>query len=68
MPSAARARGKEHIPKYPPGFIVLRCLQLFFSLITLSLASYAVYWVAFVGDCFMILTASLPSAFHPARN
>lgn len=42
MGSAVRERGKEHIPRYPRGWITIRILQLIFAVITLGLNGYLV--------------------------
>lgn len=40
MASSVREAGKEHIPRYPPGWITIRILQLIVAIITLGLCAY----------------------------
>ncbi|KAH6900017.1 hypothetical protein B0T10DRAFT_393579 [Thelonectria olida] len=54
--SNARLKGKEHIPNYPSGFVVLRILQLVLSVVILAILCYTVYWAAFAGNCLMLFT------------
>lgn len=51
----AKAAG-NHLPNYPRGIIILRILQLVLAIVLLGLCSYAVYVLAFAGDCLMLFT------------
>ncbi|KAF7558769.1 hypothetical protein G7046_g5389 [Stylonectria norvegica] len=57
------ARPAAHIPRYPRGFIILRILQLVLSILILGLLAYAVYIVAFSGNCLMLFTAACTVIF-----
>ncbi|KAM7222914.1 hypothetical protein V8F06_001812 [Rhypophila decipiens] len=48
--SAVRAPGREHIPLYPKGFIVIRILQLIFGVIILGLGAFGVWWSGGLAD------------------
>lgn len=50
MASSVREAGKEHIPRYPPGWITIRILQLIVAVVTLGLCAYLlVDWVGYAG-------------------
>jgi hypothetical protein len=56
MGSAQRAPGREHIPEYPRGFIVLRALQLVLTIIVLGITAYTMAVVSFVSNSLMTFT------------
>ncbi|CAM1504116.1 Fc.00g017070.m01.CDS01 [Cosmosporella sp. VM-42] len=53
------ARATGHIPRYPPGFIVLRIFQFIFNLGILGNIAYATYIAPFSGDILMLATSGL---------
>ncbi|KAK7403776.1 hypothetical protein QQX98_010469 [Neonectria punicea] len=55
--SSDRPEGKEHIPNYPSGFIILRVFQFVFSIVILGLISYTVYTLTFSANCLMLFTS-----------
>lgn len=62
-----RRPGEEHIPRYTPGFIVLRILQLIVGLVVLGLSAYSVAVVPFSGNCLTLFTVSdCPSPSPPS--
>ncbi|KAJ1330929.1 membrane-associating domain-containing protein [Microdochium nivale] len=52
--STEREPGKEHIPRHPRGFVVLRALQLLFAIICLGLSAYVVSVLSFSSTALMI--------------
>ncbi|GJN70479.1 hypothetical protein PCL_10300 [Purpureocillium lilacinum] len=61
--SAQRAPGREHIPNYPRGWVVLRSLQLFFCLIILGLGAYSLYLIPYaVGSAMAMFTSVITFA------
>lgn len=58
-PSAFRENGKEHFPKYTPGYITLPIMQLVLSLIIMGLTAYTLAFWPFVGNCLTMFTVSL---------
>ncbi|KFH45462.1 hypothetical protein ACRE_036760 [Hapsidospora chrysogenum ATCC 11550] len=55
--SGQRAPGEEHIPRYPPGFIALRVLQLIVGLVCLGLSAYTLSIAATIGGSLAIFTS-----------
>lgn len=54
----------EHLgyfPKYPKGYVILRILQLVFSLIPLGLAAGTLHLAVFEGNIAAIVTVRSPS-------
>ncbi len=63
--SAQRAPGREHIPNYPRGWVVLRSLQLFFCLIILGLGAYSLYLIPYaVGSAMAMFTVRKTNPFE----
>ncbi|UNI23581.1 hypothetical protein JDV02_009391 [Purpureocillium takamizusanense] len=61
--SAQRAAGREHIPNYPRGWVVLRSLQLFFCLLILGLGAYSLYLIPYaVGSAMAMFTSVITFA------
>lgn len=56
--SHERAPGREHIPRYPTGFIAIRIVQLIFALIIIGLSAYGVSLLAFDGSIFIMVVVS----------
>jgi hypothetical protein len=54
--SSERVAGREHIPRYTPGFITIRILQLILGLVCLGLTAYTIAYIAFSGNCLMLFT------------
>ncbi|KAK1994953.1 hypothetical protein LX36DRAFT_583382 [Colletotrichum falcatum] len=52
-----RARGREHIPLYPKGFIALRIVQLAIASIATGLCAFGVYLLPTPGNCLMIFVS-----------
>lgn len=65
MGSAQRAPGREHIPEYPRGFIVLRVLQLVITIIVLGITAYTMAVVAFVSNSLMTFTVRSQIVYEP---
>ncbi|KAK3301069.1 uncharacterized protein B0H64DRAFT_30112 [Chaetomium fimeti] len=66
-PSPTRPLGREHIPIYPRGFIAIRIVQLVLALIILGLAAYAISYLSFDGNQFILTVAlmtMLSSIYH----
>lgn len=61
MASGTRRPGMEHIPRYPPGWITIRILQLIVSLICIGLGAYSATRRAVAGP---LLTVWAVSHFH----
>lgn len=64
--SGQRAPGEEHIPRYPPGFIALRVLQLVVGLVCLGLSAYSLTIGAVIGGILAIFTVSPRSPHRPS--
>lgn len=56
--SSQRPAGREHIPLYPRGFVIVRILQLIFGLICLALSGYGIAYLVFAGDALTLFTVS----------
>jgi len=56
MGSTHRVPGREHIPNYPKGFIVLRILQLIVTVLVLGLTAYTMTVIHFVSNILMLFT------------
>ncbi|KAI1251308.1 hypothetical protein MGN70_005874 [Eutypa lata] len=55
--SSQRPAGREHIPLYPRGFVIVRILQLIFGLICLALSGYGIAYLVFAGDALTLFTS-----------
>ncbi|KAK5992736.1 hypothetical protein PT974_06152 [Cladobotryum mycophilum] len=62
MSTAERLSGREHIPRYPRGWIVLRILQLVFALLLIGLCVYSLSLDVWAGTCVMLFTAVITIA------
>jgi hypothetical protein len=49
--------GREHVLRYPKGFIVLRIIQLIIGVVSLGLSAFMVHYLVFSGDILMLLSS-----------
>lgn len=56
--SNQRPAGREHIPLYPRGFVIVRILQLIFAIICLGLSGFGIVFLVFAGDALTLFTVS----------
>lgn len=55
--SSQRPAGRQHIPNYPKGFIVLRFVQLILAVVVLGLCAYSLIYYSFAGNALTVFTA-----------
>lgn len=63
--SPERAPGREHVPRYPPGFVAIRFVQLVFALIIIGLAAYGISLLPFDGSIFILVVVSCKTLPRP---
>jgi hypothetical protein len=49
--------GKEHMLRYPKGFIAVRIIQLVIGIVALGLAAYGLQYIIFGGNVMMLISA-----------
>lgn len=56
--STVRPPGREHIPIYPRGFIVIRIVQLVLAVVIIALAAYSIHYGAYDANEFIMAVVS----------
>lgn len=64
MGAANRHAGREHFPRYPKGWIVLRIFQLIFSIAINGLCGYSLAYLSWSGTYVMAFTVRFEPPPH----